>query len=429
MSPSTDPRAVLERAVSSATADDVTATYRESVEASTRFANNVITQNVAHRGQQLIVTVAFDQRVGTASGNDFSDDGIRETVARAEAVARESSPDPEYMPPVEGPQVYPSMTLCYPETTAMTPEETATSIVEAIRQAEKAGLQLAGSFTRNYEKTALLNNRDLFVESEETWARYVNTAVGLDSSGWATRASRNAREIDVSEAAEIAIRKAKTGANPRTLAPGHYTVILEPDATADLLSFFYYVLDAKAAHEGRSCLSGKEGKPIAPSNITLSSLPTHPLCGGSPFVEGGLPASDVHWIRNGVLETLRYSRYWAKKSNHPVAQPVNLIMAGGAQSLDELIASTAQGILVTRFWYIRFVEPMTFLLTGMTRDGLFWIEDGRIQHGIKNLRFNDSPLRVLNAIEAMSPSVLTDSPTVVPALKVRDFHFTSGTTF
>lgn len=429
MSASVEPRAILERTIANATADHITATYRESVEASTRFANNVITQNVAHRDAQLYVTVAFDNRVGTASGNDFTDDGVQETVARAEAIARESSPDPEFMPPVEGPQVYPSATLCYPSTVAMTPDETAIAIVDAIRRAEKAGVKLAGSFARDYGKTAMLNNGGLFVESEETWARYVNTAVAPDSSGWATRASRDVREVDVTEAANVAIGKAKSGADPRDISPGKYTVVLEPDATADLLTYFYYVLDAKTAHEGRSCLSGKEGATVAQSIVTISSLPTHPLCGGSPFIEGGLPAADTHWIRSGTLENLRYSRYWAKKSNHAVTQPVNFVMSGGDRSLDELIASTEQGILVTRFWYIRFVDPMTFLLTGMTRDGLFWIQDGAIRHGIKNLRFNDSPLRVMNAIEAMSPAVRTDSPTIVPALKIHEFHFTSGTTF
>lgn len=425
-----DSRIILERALASTSADHVTATYQETVEASTRFANNVITQNVAHRRASLNVTVAFDNWVGSASSNDCSEEGIRATVSQAEAIARESSPDPEFLPPVEGPQTYPSGgALCFPETLAMTPDEAAIVVVEAIRRAEKAGMRLAGSFTRHYSKTALMNNRGLWVESEETWARYVNTAVASDSSGWATRASRNARHVDVAGAVEIAVRKAEQSAHPREIPPGKYTVILEPDATADLLSCFYDVLDAKAAHEGRSCLSGKEGMCIAQSDVTISSLPTHPLCGGTPFIEGGLPAPDVHWIRNGTLENLRYSRYWAEKTNHPVTQPVNFIMEGGAQSLEELIASTAQGILVTRFWYIRFVDPMTFLLTGMTRDGLFWVEEGKIQYGLKNLRFNDSPLRVLNAIEGMGPSVLTDSPTVVPAIKVREFHFTSGTTF
>ncbi|MBM3216884.1 TldD/PmbA family protein [Candidatus Poribacteria bacterium] len=423
-----DPRQVLERAIASSPAEHTVASVGIEERASTRFANNAITQNVSVREHYLSVTAAFGNRSGVASGTDLSDDGIRRLVDKAAEIARSSEPDPEYMPPAE-PAVYPEPPGHAESTRSCTPDSAAETIVGAVGAARQSGVRLAGSFSRDYGRSALMNSRGLYVENESTWARYVNTAVADDSSGWATRGARDIRDIDVPKATRAAIDKATFGAEPREVPAGEYTVILEPDATADFLGCLYWSLDAKAAHEGRTALSGKEGQQIAASNVTISSLPTHPLCGRSRSVEGGVPATDVHWIENGTLKNLRYSRYWAARCGHDVTQPVNFVMAGGTTSLDEMIRSTERGILVTRFWYIRMVDPMKLLLTGMTRDGLFWIEGGEVRHGIRNLRFNESPLRVLNAIESMSPAACVGSPEVVPAIKVRDFRFTSGTSF
>jgi predicted Zn-dependent protease len=423
-----DARALLAQTLAQATADHVTASLRVDEELSTRFANNAITQNMRRSEATLHVACAFGDRVGAASGNDFSADGMRALVARAEAIAQQSAPDPEFVPPPE-PQVCPPTPTYSSDTRECTPDAAASLVVAAVQLAEKAGLSLAGSLTAEYSSRALLNSRGHFVAYPSTWARYVNTAVAEDSSGWAASGSRSLRNVDVRGAAETAVRKAEMGARPRDIPPGRYTVVLEPEAVADLLGYFYGVLDAKAAHEGRTCMSGKEGTRIAGENVTVASIPGQPECGGSPIIEAGLPAPDVHWIASGILANLSYSRFWARQTGHAVTQPVNLVMQGGAASLEELIESTDRGILVTRFWYIRFVDPMKFLLTGMTRDGLYWIEGGKVRHGLRNMRFNDSPLQVLNAVEGMSAAVAVGSPNLLPALKVRDFHFTSGTAF
>ncbi len=426
---STDTRDIMERALSLATADHVTVSVHESEELVTRIANSAITQNVDRRDTSLTVSAAFGTQVGHASDNDISEVGVRAVVRRAEDIARSVSPDPEYMPPPAAPDAYPTVAGSSGETRAFAPSDAASAILEAVQAADKGRVTLAGRYRTSWSSEAVLNSAGLYHAEDSTWAQYTNTAMTDDSSGWATSAGRSVADVDVMATADSAIHKARVGQAPRDVEPGAYTVILEPNATHDLLSTFYGVLDAKAAHEGRTCLRDKEGEQVAGENITIASVPTHAEVGVSATVEAGLPAPEVKWIDAGTLANLRYSRYWADKNGHAVTQPVNFVMQGGEGSTEDLIASTERGILVTRFWYIRFVDPMTFLLTGMTRDGLFWVEDGEVRHGITNLRFNESPLRVMENVEAMSATSRVGSPAMVPALKVRDFRFTSGTSF
>ena len=429
MATPTETRALMERALTHAAAEHVTVSVNESEELATRIANNTITQNVERRDRSITVSAAFGNKVGHASDNDLSDEGVRAVVHRAEEVARSVSPDPEYVPPPEPAGSYPQVDGCAGDTRAFTPDEAASAIGDAVGAARKARVTLAGRYRTSWSSEAIVNSRGLYHAEESTWAQYTNTAMTDDSSGWATSAARSVSDVDVGATVDSAIQKAKTGEAPRDVEPGAYTVILEPNATYDLISTFFGVLDAKAAHEGRSCLSGKEGETVAGENITIASVPTHPDVGLSATIEAGLPAPEVKWIDRGKLANLRYSRYWASEKDHAVTQPVNFVMDGGKGSVDDLIASTERGILVTRFWYIRFVDPMTFLLTGMTRDGLFWVEDGEVRHGITNLRFNESPLSVLANVEAMSAPARVGSPAMVPALKVGNFRFTSGTSF
>ena len=205
---------------------------------------------------------------------------------------------------------------------------------------------------------------------------------------------------------------------------------MEPAAVAELLSYMFYSMDAKAAHEGRSAFTGKEGTRIGTDAVHIYSQPQHPQCPAHPFFSNGLPTTNIDWIENGVLKNLVYDRYWAQHTEHAyTGSPTNFIMGGADTSLEDLIASVDKGILITRFWYIRFVDPMKLLLTGMTRDGLFWIENGEIQYGIKNLRFNESPLNVIANIEMLGKPMRVHSYMCVPPLQVKDFTFTSGTSF
>jgi predicted Zn-dependent protease len=424
-------RALLEKALGYATADATELTLTEENEASTRFANNTITQNIARANARLLVKSAFDNRVGMVRINRFDDESLSGAVRRAEEIARLSAPDTEYMPPVE-PAACPYVEAWDEATERATPEFRARVIREGIAVVEQQGQNSAGSFATDGESTAFLNSRGHFAYHRATTARYICTAMTADSSGWAQSVSNSAEKVDGVSAAERASRKANIAANPRTVEPKPCTVILEPAAVADLLGFLAYGMDAKAADEGRSAFSGKLGQRIAAENITLYSQPDHPECPGSPIGEDGIPAPAVRWIENGALSNLSVSRFWAHRTGRPyTGSPANFLLSGGSDSLEKMIASTPEGILVTRFWYIRYVDPMKMLLTGMTRDGLFLIREGQIVSGLKNMRFNDSPLRVLSSVTALGAQELTGGYrlALMPAIKAEGFVFSSGTEF
>lgn len=424
-------RALLERTLRYATADATELTLSVEKEASTRFANNAITQNIARTNARLLVKSAFDNRVGMVRINRFDDDSLSNAVRRAEEIARLSAPDTEYMPPVE-PTPCPPVAAWDEATEQATPEFRAKAIRAGIAAIEKQGQNSAGSFATDSEITAFLNSRGHFAYHRATTARYICTAMTEDSSGWAQSVSVSADRVDSVSAAERASRKAQIAANPLTVKPKPFTVILEPAAVADLLGFLAYGMDAKAADEGRSAFSGRLGQKIAAESITLYSQPDHPQCPASPIGEDGIPVPAVRWIENGVLANLSVSRFWAQKSGRPcTGSPANFLLAGGEDTLEDMIASTAEGILVTRFWYIRYVDPMKMLLTGMTRDGLFLIRDGQIVCGLKNMRFNDSPLRTLASVTALGTPELTGGYrlALMPPLRAEGFVFSSGTEF
>ena len=430
MSPD-EAREVVSRALSFVHADHAEAVLAGGIEQSTRFANSAITQNIVKQQSSLSVRVAFGNRVGVASTTRYAEDDLRRTVERAEELARLAEPDTEYLPP-PGPAQYPQTSCFVAQTVEATPEQRAEAIRAAISACESQGLRASGSFTTDGGFMAVANTNGLATYTSESFARFIITAIGEDSSGWAESCSRDVREISAEAAARKASEKALAAAHPRDVEPGAYPVILEPAAAGEMLSYMVYSLDAKAAHEGRSAFSGKEGQRIADDAVTVVSSPSDERCPAPPMFSDGMPVPDVTWISKGVLTNLACSRFWAQKTGRVfTGWPRNLILDGGRASLDDLIAGMERGILVTRFWYIRTVDPMKLLLTGMTRDGLFWVENGKIRHGLKNLRFNESPINMLAQVEGMATPSLTGEGVfaLISPLLVKEFRFSSGTVF
>lgn len=427
----TSPAALLEKALAYSQAEHAEVSYQEAREASTRFANNAITQNVAKRNGALTVKAAFGQQTGQATVTDLSEDGIRNCVAQAEAIARASQPDTEYLPP-PGPQAYPAVRSYDERVARATPDDRAAGIRQATAEAERRGLQSAGSLATNAYQYALANSAGLYHEQLLSSTQFVCTAMSGDSSGWAQSGGYRWEHVTPGENAARAGEKALVGREPQDLPPGEYTVILEPAAVGDFFGFLAWTMDAKAAHEGRSAFTGKEGERIGVPGISLRSQPDHAEVPTRAFAEDGLRAPATTWIEDGVLQTLSYDRFWAERSGHAfTGRAQNLVMGGGEQSLEELIGSVERGVLVTRFWYIRFVDPMKLLLTGMTRDGVFLIEDGKVSRGLRNMRFNESPLRCLERVSALgrNESAGRYEFCYVPALRIEQFRFTSGTAF
>jgi predicted Zn-dependent protease len=318
-------------------------------------------------------------------------------------------------------------------------------VAEAIRAVEAAGQTAAGIYSTGESVFALLNSRGVFARHRETMACFSITAMAADSSGWAKASACNLAALNPLELAQTAARKATDSKAPRELPPGRYTVILEPAAVLDLTGQMFPDFSATAIRDGRSFLKDRIGKKIFGDNITIHDDSCHPLQSGAPFDGEGVPRRRLTLVERGVVREVAYSRQAAALAgtaptghgfplpNEFGESPANIVIAGGATSLDEMMASTDHGILVTRFWYIREVDPYEKIFTGMTRDGTFLIEGGRVTAGVRNFRFNQGLMEMLSNVESLSAPVRASGEEtfdmVAPAMKVREFNFTEATRF
>ncbi|TAK53995.1 MAG: TldD/PmbA family protein [Bacteroidetes bacterium] len=430
-----DAQEILDTILSNSKATDVEVSINGGTSSNLRFARNTVTTSGTAQNVSIDITSTFGKKSGSYSANQFDDKTLEQAVKRAEELARLAPEDPEYLPPLL-PQTYPEVKAYVEATAKVSPEYRATTAHECIEQAEENGLVAAG-FIENGEGFSLFgNNKGLVAYHRDTSITYSVTARTKDGtgSGWASDGHNDSEKFNATAASLRAVEKGAASVNPKTVEPGKYTVVLEPEAVSNLLGNLSFRMDARSADEGRSFFSDVDGKnkigqKLFPDFVNIYSDPAHPDAPGSPWSEAGMPSRKVEWIKNGTLMNLRYSRYWAQqKGKEPVPFPSNVIMEGGTASLEDLIASTDKGILVTRFWYIRDVDPKTVLLTGLTRDGVFWIEKGKITGPVKNFRFNESPVAMLKNIEMMSKPFRMQgvgSADLIPALKVKEFTFSS----
>ncbi|MGC2420310.1 MAG: TldD/PmbA family protein [Candidatus Acidiferrales bacterium] len=410
----------------------------------TRFANNTIHQNVAERTLSISVRAVVEGRTARASTNKTDDESLRRVVAAAARLARNEPENPHLLPMLRA-QKYQRVARFFPATAAATPQDRARAVARVCKMAEKSNQTAAGIFSSGSTQSMLANSRGLFARYEQTRAEFSVTILEENSSGWAKSNSPDIRVIDPDALAESASRKAAASRQPRELPPGRYTAILEPPAVLDLVGFLFYDFAGTAVLDKRSCLTGRMGKKLFGDNITIWDDAYHPLQTGAPYDGEGVPRQKVLLVGRGSPKNLVYARSTAKKMkakptghgfslpNEYGEAPMNLVFAGGDTPVDEMVRSTERGILVTRLWYIREVDPYEKILTGMTRDGTFLVENGRIAGGIRNFRFNQSILDMLANVEMLGPAVRAAGEEsfemVVPAMKVRDFHFSEVTKF
>ena len=410
----------------------------------TRFANNAIHQNVSERNTQLSVRAVIGGRTARASTNRLDRERIRRVVEQAIAITRLTESDPELQPLAE-PAAYPEVNRWFASTAGATPLERARAVAEAIGAVEAAGQTAAGIYSTEESCFALLNSRGVNARYRETTARFSITAMAGDSSGWAKAGACDRRDLNPLELARTAARKASQSSAPRELPAGRYTVILEPAAVLDLAGQMFADFSATAIREGRSFLNDRIGKKVFGGNITIHDDACHPLQSGAPFDGEGVPRRRLTLVDGGVVRDIAYSRHAAALAgaaptghgfplpNDYGETPANIVIAGSDSSVEAMLASTERGILVTRFWYIREVDPYEKIFTGMTRDGTFLVEGGRVTAGIRNLRFNQGLVEMLSNVESLSAAVRASGEEtfdmVVPAMKVRDFNFTEVTRF
>ncbi|MFH0940040.1 MAG: TldD/PmbA family protein [Planctomycetota bacterium] len=425
---------VLETALDLADADDVEVSLIGNASGFTRLADNVITQNVANQNVSLHVRCAFGQSHGQATTNDLDTASLKAVVERAQSIAKISPPDPEYLPPVEACEVkkYSKVKAYFLATAKLSPLTKAWQISQALNVIKAKNYRLSGGFGNGDNFFAFANSAGLRAYHRSSNAEIHATALGTNGSGWAEKISNDVKDINVTEVASRALEIAETAQNAADIPAGKYTVILRPAAVAELLLFGLSGFDAKATDEQRTFLRGKLGTQICGNRISIRSDPSDQRCLSMPFCDDGLVAPACSWIEQGMVKNLFYSRFWAKKQGRsPTGWPSNIIMEGGDDTVDRMIAATPCGLLVTRFWYIRDVDPMIPLVTGMTRDGLFLIENGKVAKPVKNMRFNENLVDVLNRVEMLGTPERTGEyiSMLVPPLKIRDFNFTSTTKF
>ncbi len=402
----------------------------------TRFANHQIVQNVNTRRISVAVTVAFGQQHGTAGTTDLAAGAVEDAVRRAEQIARVSPPDPEYLQPVD-PHPYPSPPASRPETITAGPDRRLRDAREAIELCKAERVTAAGIVASSVARVGVAAGTGLFGYAPRTDARFSMTATAENSTGWASTLHRSIDRLGVVERTRIAIDKAKRSADAKEIPAGRYTVILEPAAVAGLITWLTWMLDAKSYYKGTSPFSGKLDQRIVDQRLTLRNRLNHPDLLGHGFTWEGLPSNDFAWIEGGVLKQLDYDRFTAKEHRVDVIPTLEAPYLCGndtaVSNVNDLISNTQRGVLVTNFWYLRIVNPTDLTLTGMTRDGTFLIEDGRITTGLRNFRFHDSPLRAFNQLEAfttpMEASSAETGKLLVPAMTIREFNFSSVTRF
>lgn len=429
--------ALLKKVLSYSKADECEVNLNGTDSNNIRYARNSVSTSGGISQTSLVVSSAYGKKLGTATINEFDDASLEKVVRRAEELAQLAPENPEFVSFL-GPQTYGPSASYVDATAKVTPAYLSGLVGDSLKVSRDSKMVGAGYLENIVGFAAMMNSKGLFAYNTSTNVNFSITARTEDGkgSGYATRGYNDISKLDTKKATQIATDKGLKSATAKAIEPGKYTVILEPAAAAVLLENIFFSLDARQADEGRSFLSiagGKTrvGEKLMDERVNIYSDPTNADLPTSPWTGDGRAQEKVTWIEKGVVKNLTYSRYWAeKKGVKAIPSPDAAIMEGGTKTVEELIKGTKKGILVTRLWYIRTVDPQTLLLTGLTRDGTFYIENGEIKFPIKNFRFNESPVIMLNNLEELGKvertvSVESNTNYLIPPMKIRDFTFSS----
>lgn len=439
----TEAKAITEKVLAMVKANDASVNVSSDKLSHLRFANNNFLTSGQRISREASVTVWIDGKRGTSNTNDLDDASLRSMVDQAEKLARLAPVDREYIPTL-GKQTYKPVNGYVEATANMSLPDRAASIGSILSDCEKAKVIGAGFHSARSQAGGSATKNGNFEFEKSTNVSLSVTARTTDgqSSGYFLRSHHDIGKLNTKRISNEAIKKARDGVNARTIDPGVYSVILEPQAVADLLGNLGFGFNARNAEEGRSAYSApgaktRLGEKIFDDRISIYSDPWNPELPGSQSAQGGIPAQKLILVKNGTLENLIYNRYWAKtKGKEATPGPVNTILeaAGQTATVEDMIKATKRGILVSRFWYIRSTDPRTASQTGLTRDGVWFIENGKIQYPIKNFRFNQSVIQMLapGNVEMVGQSERVggsegggNSASLLPALKLKAFNFTS----
>jgi len=428
---------ILSKALAFSKAEGCECRLEAKVGGNIRYARNTVSTAGQESDMVLAVRSIFGKREGIATINEYDAASLQKVVRRSEELARLSPENPEQMP-LFGAQKYLRSNTYFDATAQITPDYRANVADASITPSNKSKLVASGFLEDEVTFVAILNSEGLFAYNKATNVDFSVTIRTEDGrgSGWASANYSDTARLDAGVTSQIAIAKSMGSVDAKEMEPGRYTVILEPAASYNLIRNMMFNFDQRAADEGRSFLSNKLKKGVeGPKNklgqkmfderVNLYSDPQHPIAPTAPFNDEGYPLQRIDWVKNGVIANMPNSRYWAGHTDVAYSPwGNNFIMDGGDESLEEMIKNTRRGVLVTRMWYIRTLDRQTLLYTGLTRDGTFYIENGKIKYPIKNFRFNESPIVMLNNVEALGKPERIEG-NMIPPMKIRDFTFSS----
>jgi predicted Zn-dependent protease len=439
-------KAITDKVMNMAKADAVEVEFSGGERSATRFANSNITANMVQFDRNVSVTIYKGTRSATGSTRELDDASLQEMVDEAQKRAEQARENNEMLPLIEGPQDYVPVDAALPGAVNFGPAERAKMVKQSLDVCQKKGVIGSGFIPKNHQTTCTANSKGLFAYYQYAEASFILTCRTPDGggSGWAGLTGvKDVSMIDASALTEVAADKAVRSQKPRAIEPGRYTVILEPRANARFLSLMMGLFNARTAEgpvgnyfSGKQPGTTKVGEKLFSDLFTLKSDIGNPILRQTPIGTDGMAARPVTWIEKGVLKNLSYDRTWAKRQKKdptPTGTNQSLLMEGSDQTVEQMIKTTKRGLIVTFFWYIRAVDQPTLLNTGMTRDGLFLIENGEIAGPVQNFRWNMSPLVGYSNITAVGRPVPIhtgesyDGPgtALVPPVRIDDFFMTS----
>ena len=428
---------IIESTIEQSQADGVFVSLNANESTLSRFSENQISQNLSRNRFTLTITSYFGQCSASASTTELDREAISQTLKRSEDLARFAPEDPEWvelLPPQNYAERNPAFDVATAQASPLGKGEIIRQVCSLSRQAKVNG---SGTLSTNVNLNAIGNSQGLIACDRTTEADFSFTARQDNGSSWSNVTAWGLEQLPIPEITSKVIDRAIASRNPREIKPGDYTVIFEPAAMSSLIPWVMWNLDARAADEGRSFMSRTDetgqangnrlGEQLFSSLVQIQRDPTHPLLQSGRFFGNGLSNNSLEIVKDGIPQTLSYSRYWAQQQGQePTGAMYPIVMQGSEKTVADLIAQTERGILVSRAWYVRYINPRTLEVTGMTRDGTFWIEDGQIAYPIKNLRFNQSLPKMLANVEQLS-QVQRCGSSVIPGCMVKDFHFSSIT--
>jgi predicted Zn-dependent protease len=439
-------KALTDKVLNMAKAESAEVDFSGGERSATRFANSNITANIVQFDQSLTLTVYNGAKSGSSTTREFDDETLKEMVEDAQKKAEAARDSPDVLPLIEGPQDYLPVDAALPSGVNFGPAERGRMVKQSLDICQKKGVIGSGYIPKSYLTTCNANSKGLFAYYQSAEAGFILTCRTPDGggSGWSgITGVKDISRIDATHITEVAADKALKSQKPRAIEPGRYTVILEPRANARFLSLMMGLFNARTVEgpvgnyfSGKPAGATKVGEKLFSDAITIKSDVGNAILRQTPIGTDGMAARPVTWVDKGVLKNLFYDRAWAKRQKKdPSATSTNmsLVMEGSDTTMEQMIKSTKRGLIVTFFWYIRPVDQATLLNTGMTRDGLFLIENGEIAGPVQNFRWNMSPLVGYSNVTGVGPAVPIhtgesyDGPgtALVPPVRIDDFYMTS----